>query len=432
MKKIIAVLVIVGVIALVALPRILEAVNEDDQVKEEVVITVEGEQARFGNLENKAILTGTSRANKMAPVLASVPADVLDVAVEVGDYVEKDQYLFALDPDSIESQVDQAESAVTNAQLALEQATIGVQSAYDQVDQASLAYDLALANYQVNKDQYDFSKDNLANYESLYNEGIVSKTEYEQMKLQANEETVTLLEKQLEQAAASKEAASAAISNALVAKAQAENGLKQAQDGLERAQEALEDMAFEAPISGYVTSVSVVEDTFFSGQSAAMMVQDLSTIQVSVSVSEKIINKLQPGDGVEVTFKAIGDTVGGTIKTISPSVDAQTLLYPLVIEIDNPEATIKPGMFADVSLVTDRVTEVVYVKANAVFTRQDTSYVYVDNGTEYAELREVELGLDIGDYIEIKSGLSPEDIYITKGIGFITDTTKIALVRGDQ
>ena len=87
-------------------------------------------------------------------------------------------------------------------------------------------------------------------------------------------------------------------------------------------------------------------------------------------------------------------------------------------------------MFAKVYLNTDRIENTYAVKTEAVKEKDNIKYVFVVNGDTATE-KEVATGLDTGSYIEIISGLTEGDKVIVKGQDYITDGSKIKVVRGE-
>lgn len=393
-------------------------VNKPEAVEEVEVIAVGGMQVVTGDLEAKVELIGTTSPQDLVSVMIAVPAEVETVNVSVGDYVSEGDVLFTMDTESVEDQITQAEIGLTMAK-------VGVSNANAGVNQSRLAYDMAKSNYQMQLDSYNFGQTNLANYQALLEEGVVSQMEYDQVKLQSSPETLGLLETQLEQA-------SAGLSQARLGVDSANASLRQAEEGLRSATKMMEDMEVTAPISGFITASYVTENNYASNAQATMVIQNLDTISVSASVTESLVSKIATGDQVEVTIKALGKTYQGTIETLSQSADTRTLLFPLTIEVANEDHDIKPGMFATVEVVKAKSDHALYVPSEAVILRDGLSYLYVLSDDNKALRVQVETGIDNGYNTEITSGVTAEDIVITKGIGLIDESSTIKVIRSDQ
>jgi len=393
--------------------------NQKATVEEVSLVTVGGLEVLSGDLRSTVELIGTTSPQELVNVMIAVPAEVKEVKVSVGDYVNEGDVLFSMDTDSMEDQVTQAEIGLTMAE-------VGVANANAGVEQARLAYNMAKSNYEMQLDSFNFSKNNLANYDQLLADGVVSQMEYDQVKLQSSDETINVLQAQLDQAAAG-------LNQSRLGVESAEASLLQSQEGIKSAREALEDMVVTAPVSGFVTASYVTENNFASNASPVMILQNMDTITVSANVTETLVPKLSIGDKVEVTIKALeGKVFQGTIKTLSTAADARTLLFPLTVEVDNKDHKIKPGMFATVDVVKAESLNAVYVPSEAVILRDDRQYLYVMEGDSKAVRREVTTGIDNGYFTEILTGAEAGDVVVTTGIGLIDDNSQVKLIRSDQ
>ena len=392
--------------------------NQDDSTETIKLVTVGGEQVQNGRLSNELALVGSTSAADVVSIIPTMVGVVETVEVSIGDYVLEGDVLFTMDPEAVESQVTQAESAVTMAE-------IGVKNASAAVAQAQIGYEMAKANYDVSVKNYEFGKANLDKYEQMYEQGLVSETEIEQMRLQTSDENLVLIEQQFEQTKSS-------IAQANLGLESAQTQLTQAKDGYETASDLLFDMTVTAPISGYITSMTVSEENYASNAAAAIVIANVDEIIVSASVTESLVNNLHKGDSVNVMMDSLdGLVVDGMIDTLGASVD-RTLLYPLTVRVNNDDHQIKPGMFATVILETEVSENALFVPAEAVLLRDGQYFVYIFDNDQHANKVQVEVGIDTGNFIEITEGVSADDIVITKGLGLIDESTAIKVLRSDE
>ena len=420
MKKFVSFAIILIIIAAIIAPRVLNIINKESDEEESVTeVAVSGQQVQKGDLSNYVELIGSTRAKNAVNIMPAIPAKVEKVSVVVGDFVEEGELLFTLEETSVRDQVNQAEIAVSMAQ-------VGVKNAQAGINQAQIGYELSQSNYSMQQDSYALGASNLEKYETMYEEGIISESELEQARIQSQPETLSVLEKQLEQSKST-------INQAQIGVESANASLRQAQEGLRQAREMLKDMTMTAPISGYVTMSNISDSNFASNTQPAIVIQDINEIIVDASVTETLINQLEIGATVDVKLDALNDQIfKGTIDTISTSADQRTLLYPLTVKLDNSDLKIKPGMFATVIILTEEKADTLYVPSEAVLLRDDLYYVYVERDGGTVERLEVKVGIDTGHFIEILDGVLLEDVVITKGIGLIDDNSRIKVIRSDQ
>lgn len=207
--------------------------------------------------------------------------------------------------------------------------------------------------------------------------------------------------------------------------------LQDAQLTLKNAQDALENYTITAPISG-----TIIEKNFKAGDtidnnslSAAggtlAVLYDMSTLTFEMKIDEKDINKIQVGQEVTITADAVeGFTFSGVVDTVNingTTVSGQTN-YPVTVVIDDAK-DLKPGMNVSADIIVERAGTVLCVPVDAVNRGSDQPTVQValegaldETGTvvdpSKLETREVTLGRNDTDNIEITSGLQEGDVVV--------------------
>ncbi|SHI57955.1 RND family efflux transporter, MFP subunit [Dethiosulfatibacter aminovorans DSM 17477] len=346
--------------------------NEVEEV-EESYIAVETEKLDRSQLYIENTFSGKVFADKDVDVNPLVMSEVETVNVKVGDYVEKGQLLFSLDGDSIQNQVDQAYAA----------------------------YSAALASYEMTKEQIATAKDSFERTKELYEEGVVSKAQYDQAELAASDKPLET----------------------------AERGLEQARLGYSQALDALDNVEVAAPISGTVTAVNIEAGEMPTGQSPAVTIMDLDSVVIEISVPENIVNKIYEGQKVNLKVESADIDTDTEILSVSDSVNSMTNLYPVKISTEN-NGSVKAGMFAQVIINTDLREDVLSIPGDALLEKEGNSIVYVESGG-FVAAKVVETGLDTGERVEILSGLSEGESIVVKGQNYVSDGTKVKVVRGE-
>ena len=194
--------------------------------------------------------------------------------------------------------------------------------------------------------------------------------------------------------------------------ARAEAKVAQAQAQLEQAQIALDEATLRAPFPGTVAAVNVApgEDV---GQQAPVTLLDTTRYQVNVTVDEVDVARVAVGQPVEVLIDALGaPALAGTVKRIAPlsQPDNSVTAYEITVEIDPGARTLKAGMTASASIVSEKIASALYVPAAAVTTENGASVVQLvtadKDGKQQVTTQKVETGLRAGDQVEIRSGLT--------------------------
>jgi len=150
-----------------------------------------------------------------------------------------------------------------------------------------------------------------------------------------------------------------------------------------------------------------VGDSPWSGQEV-VSIPDLSTMVVEVGISELDIGRVAVGQRALVHVDAYPDTVyAATLNELSPLAHRQGLsqikVFDATVSIEGTDLTLRPGMTATVSIITDYVPRALVVPHEAVFRREGKTIVFTLEGG--IEEREVTLGPSDGSYVEIISGL---------------------------
>lgn len=178
---------------------------------------------------------------------------------------------------------------------------------------------------------------------------------------------------------------------------------------LAQAQAAREKAIIVAPIDGLVTKVNHKVGESIS--SAEEMFALLSPhYEIEVDVSETDIAKIKLGQFVSMTLDAFGEDTKftGKVFNIDPgATNVQDVVYYKVkISLDDTDKPIKPGMTANVSILTDKRDNTLFVPSRAVITAGDQKQVKVLQNNQ-AVLTTVKLGMKGDDgKVEILEGLS--------------------------
>ena len=213
---------------------------------------------------------------------------------------------------------------------------------------------------------------------------------------------------------------------------------KEAEAAFGLARERLSDTRITSPIDGVVTGrfadVGTMVDNQMMGNRAAVAVyevKNLRRVKLSVGISEKDLPRARVGQRARVHVDALPDrTFEGTLTRVSPSLSQGTRRAEAEIEIDNPEALLKPGMFATADLVIERQETVIAVPKDAIVDRGGRHVVFVVKGGR-AKMVPVTLGISDDRSTVVTAGLSPGDRLILKGQTILEDGSAI-FVEGQE
>lgn len=180
----------------------------------------------------------------------------------------------------------------------------------------------------------------------------------------------------------------------------AQRNLASAQATLEQANTKAAERTVKAPSSGSIVELHakvgatvaggmVMGEGDTSGGKQCMQIADLSKMKVTVQVGEKDIAKIAVGQSANVTYPAFPDIVSqGTVTAIASVANADAgygggggVTFNVDILIEAPDSRLKPGMTAEVSVVTEQLDDVVMVPTMALMTEDGENY-YVNLATD--------------------------------------------------
>lgn len=180
----------------------------------------------------------------------------------------------------------------------------------------------------------------------------------------------------------------------------AQRSLASAQANLDQANAKAASRTVTAPSSGSIVELNakvgatvtggmIMGESDTSGGKQCMQIADLSKMKVTVQVGEKDIAKIAVGQSANVTYPAFPDIVSqGTVTAIasvansdSGSGSGGSVTFNVDILIEAPDSRLKPGMTAEVSVVTEQLNDVVMVPTMALMT-EDGEHYYVNVATD--------------------------------------------------
>lgn len=200
----------------------------------------------------------------------------------------------------------------------------------------------------------------------------------------------------------------------------AESDLETAQATLADAQKQVADATVVSPVDGLVANRKVTRGQILSPSDAAMTVEQMNDVYVTCQVEQQYVAYIVPGLAVDVRVDAYPDRVfSGTVEIVNPAADKDSRMFLVKARVPNGDFALKPGMFVRVS-ITDQPEQMMLVPKTCVQTKKGLSYVYVAADGQARRVR-VELGDDVGDDVQIVSGLADGDAVILDQIDRLQD-----------
>ena len=376
-KKLTAVLLILVTVVVVS------SCGKSEKTSSEVSATnVTVTEVKKQTIEDTVTYTGEIKASEYTSVSAKVSGTAKSIFFEVGEYVKEGDVLLQIDNTDYLTQYNQAYAAYTSAMSQSKSAVAAAQLEYN--------------NAKINHD----------NQKVLYDSGAISKLAYDTAVTRFENAKINL--------------------NAATEQA----GLNGARASLDAAQNALDNTTLRAPISGYISSKNANPGQMVTPGVEVFSIKNTDSVDAQIYVTESIISKINFETKAIIEVNSAEKTIEGVVTTVSPTKNTQTGMYDVRITIENSDASLKDGMFADITLTLSDSADALVVPSESILEDETgKKYVYIANG-DTAKKVKVSPGITTDEFTEIVSGVKEGDKIIVSGKEYLSDkNNKIRIVE---
>lgn len=188
-----------------------------------------------------------------------------------------------------------------------------------------------------------------------------------------------------------------------------------------------ENTILRSPINGVVTARNYDAGDMYAMSAPIYTVEQIKPVKLLVGISESDYTKVKKGQSVEVKADAVPDvTFSGKVEKIYPTIDATTRTFITEVVVANNYNTLRPGMFARVTVDFGANNNVV-IPDVAVVKQQGSGerFVYVLNEDNTVTYQKVVLGTRMGTEYEVLEGLSDGAKVVTGGQIRLKDGIKV-------
>jgi HlyD family secretion protein len=368
---------IITIIALIIIFKLIKGRNNNGSISFETVKVIQGP------ISIEVTATGALEALKTIDVGTQVSGVISTIYVDFNTYVKKGQLLAELDKTPLIASMEDAQASLDDAN----------------------------AEYTYQSTNYDRIK-------ALYDKTLVAKSDFDQ---------------------------------ATYSFAKVQAGLKVAKAKFDKAKVNLGYATIYSPIDGVVLNRAVDEGqtvaASFNTPTLFSIANDLTRMQVEANIDEADIGLIKPGQGVEFTVDAFPDMkFDGKVTQVrlQPITVSNVVTYTVIVEASNPDKKLMPGMTANITITVENNENALILPYKAIRFKPDSSImrvylemhqgpashpmdgkgtrpemqhknefisgdqVWVKKGDELFPV-EVEIGINNGSNIEIKSGLKVND-----------------------
>jgi multidrug efflux pump subunit AcrA (membrane-fusion protein) len=190
-----------------------------------------------------------------------------------------------------------------------------------------------------------------------------------------------------------------------------------------------------APIAGVVTSLPAQVGMTVSQAVPLARIAGGEALEIRLHVAERFISRIGLHQPCEISLDAWpGEVFRGSVSEIAPTVDPASRTMEVKVNVENPGARLKAGMFAKVRIITEEKRGIVKIPSAAMIRRFGEEYVFTVEGdpenpeSRIARRKLVRPGILIDGVLEIEEGLEPDDEVVVRGQTLLEDGARINVI----
>jgi Cu(I)/Ag(I) efflux system membrane fusion protein len=196
-------------------------------------------------------------------------------------------------------------------------------------------------------------------------------------------------------------------------------------EALARRGRPLEQLSVRAPASGFVIEKSVVAGGAFEAGERLYRIAPLDRVWIEAEIYESELPGVQPGMPASVTLAYLPDRrFEGTVAWVYPTLSAFTRTARLRIELPNPDLALRPDMWATVKLARAGGERIV-APLSAVLHAGERSFVFLDLGDGRFRPQPVQVGMRVGEEVEILAGVEAGQAIVASGTFLIASESRL-------
>jgi len=377
--------------------------RQQDQKKVEAATAPEPIAIRVAAAETRIVersvpVTGALYPDETVTVSAEVPGRVLAVNFDFGQTVRKGQVIAELDKQELQLALERSKASLAQAL-----ARIGLDPKQEEVKPDSTApMRQALAQLEDAKYKYE-------NAQRLVKTGDISKERFTELEKAYN----------TRQAAYESTRDDLRMQLATIQALRSEVGL---------AQKRLNDATVRAPFDGVVAQKSVSPGQYIKDNVAIVTLVKTNPMRLRLEVPETSTGALKIGTSLTFTTDAAGATeFHAVVRELNPGLDSKSRSLTAEARIQETDPRLRPGMFVQVRLITDKKAEIVTVPKDAIFTVAGLAKVFTVSGDKVVEHR-ITPGTDLGAWVEVPaSEVRPGDRVAITRLGQLVNGAPVKL-----
>jgi RND family efflux transporter MFP subunit len=405
-------------------------------------VRVEVVHPTVGMLERVSTQPGTVMAYESVDLFAEASGYLKRQTVDIGDIVKKGAPLIEVDVPDLEKQVErakavqaQAQARVGQAKSSLERAKAEAAAARAAIPQAEAAHSAASAKKRYEVKRYARERD-LWKQGGLEERLVDEAEDRKQAAIAAEKAAAGAVETAKAQEAASR----AKIEQARADIAEAEAQVEVARAEVERVAVQVGFAKIKAPFDGVITRRTLFPGGYVRSaregeRTPLLSIDRTDKVRVVVQVPDRDAPYADRGDPAIVEVDALaGKTFRGAISRTQGSQDTLTRTMRVEIDLPNPTAELRPGMFGKVTISLQKATNALTIPSGCLIggAKEGHGQVYCVRAAK-AVLVPIGIGMENGVRAEVLSGLTAADLVVRRYSGTLANGAPVTVAgSGDE
>ena len=325
--------------------------------------------------------TGSFQADESSDVAPDASGRVVATPVDVGQFVRQGAVLVRLQGVDAGLRLDEAKASLARAD----------------------------ANVKLAESQNQLAQTTAQRYASLLATGDVSRTVADQARTEAEMSTQNV-----------------ATARATLAEARAQLAL---------AEKAVSDVVVAAPFAGFISERKVSLGEYVQPSTAVVTLLKIDPLRLQLSIPGVQAGQIAVGQIVSATIDAFpGKSFSGRVTAVNPQISSESRSFTVEARVPNPDALLKPGMFAVATIDQGRTVRSLLVPRRAVVEDVNTSSyrVFAVDKDNRARIRVVQLAArQQGEAIKILSGIEEGERVATSNLAELYDGLEVTVEPGN-
>lgn len=351
-----------------------------------------------GAIENFYEATGTVKAKTTTQVSTNMMGRIVSFPVAEGDFVSRGQVLVEIDNRESQTQLQKANAGLKEAQAAIVE-----------IDKSVIAANAGIKTAEANR---VLAEQTFARYKELFERKSASGQEFDEA------------QSRLKMATSEVERAKANVQAILSKKQQINAKIEQAKADIAGTKVFEGYGKIVSPVSGIIVKKLAEQGATASPGIPLLSIEDSSQYRLEAAVEESNSKMVRIGNRVNVQIDAIGaGEFFGVVSEIVPSVDASS--RSLTVKIDLPaNSLLRTGLYG-LARFPIAQKEGISVPQTAIIQRGQLTGVFAVNSDGIAQFHIVTTGKNSDGLVEILSGLSEGDEYVSADVSRVNDGVKV-------